>query len=166
MVRRGPATAAPIQQEIRLSNRILFVLLVCGLIAPSSAQSDFNRFTVNAGGGLGFGRHDVASYVGNSLHGVVGAGWNFNRMFGIDAEYMYYKLDFRPSVKNSQSLADQSGRMQSISLDGIINVPHHFGNLGIYGILGGGFYRRSVSVPSRSSTGWHVLSTCLEMVGH
>jgi hypothetical protein len=133
-----------------LNNRILFVLVFCGFTASASAQSDFNRFTYNAGGGLGIGRHDVASYVGNSPYGVVGAGMNFNRLFAVDAEYMYYDLNFRPSVKLGQNLENQSGRMQSISLDGIITVPKHFGKLSAYGIFGVGFYRRSVSIPSRT----------------
>jgi len=133
-----------------LKNRILFLLVFCGLIASASAQSDFNRFNFTVGGGLGVGRDDVASFVGNSYHGVVGGGVNFSRMFGVDAEYMYYGLGFRPGVELSQSLTDQSGNMQSISLDGIVNVPRHFGKLGAYGIFGVGFYRRSVSIPSRS----------------
>lgn len=133
-----------------MSNRILFLLVFCGLVASASAQSNFNRFNFTAGGGLGIGRGDVANFVGNSFHGVAGGGVNFSRMFGVDAEYMYYDLSFRPSVTNGPaSLADQSGNMQSISLDGIVSVPRHFGKLGVYGIFGVGFYRRSVSVPSR-----------------
>ena len=134
-----------------MRNWILFLLAFCGLIASASAQSNFNRFNFTAGGGPGIGRGDVARFVGNSLNGVAGGGINFNRMFGVDAEYMYYNLDFRPSVMNGPaSLPNQSGRMQSISLDGIVTVPRHFGKLGAYGIFGIGFYRRSVSVPSRT----------------
>jgi len=133
-----------------LRNRILFLLAFCGLIASASAQSTFNRFNFTAGLGEGIGRDDVASYVGNSFQGVAGAGINFTRMFGIDAEYMYYSLDFRPSVELSQSLNNQSGNMQSISLDGIVNVPRHLGKFRAYGIFGLGFYRRSVSIPSRT----------------
>ena len=77
---------------------------------------------------------------------------NFTRMFGADAEYMYYDLGFRPSVKLNQYLANQSGHMQSISLDGIVNVPRHLGKLGAYGIFGIGFYDRTVSVPRNSLT--------------
>jgi hypothetical protein len=122
------------------------LLVFCGLVASASAQSNFNRFNFTAGGGLGIGRGDVASFVGNSFHGVVGGGVNFSRMFGVDAEYMYYGLGFRPGVIQSQSLPGQSGNMQSISLDGIVNVPRHFGKWSAYGIFGVGFYRRSVSL--------------------
>jgi hypothetical protein len=38
--------------------------------------------------------------------------------------------------------------MQSVSLDGIVNVPRHLGKVGAYGILGVGFYQRSVSATS------------------
>ena len=136
-----------------MRNRILFLLAFCGLavsaLAQSETQSNFNRFNFTAGGGLGIGRHDVANFVGNSPFAVVGGGMNFSRMFGVDAEYMYYDLNFRPSVIQSQYLTHQSGRMQSISLDGIVTVPRHYGKLGAYGIFGIGFYRRSVSIPSR-----------------
>jgi hypothetical protein len=142
--------------ESRLRNRILGLLLFCGLVASASAQSgsegsnSFGRYNFTVGGGVGIGRDDVASYVGNSWHGVAGGGINFNRMFGVDAEYMWYDLNFRPQVKLHQSLANQSGNMQSFSLDGIVTVPKHFGKLGAYGILGVGFYRRTVSIPSRT----------------
>src|SRR5260370_29836967 len=36
--------------------------------------------------------------------------------------------------------------MQSGSRGGLVTVPRHFGKLGAYGILGIGFYRRSVSL--------------------
>ena len=133
-----------------MRNWILFLLVFCGLIVSGSAQSNFDRFTYSVGGGLGIGRDDVASYVGNSFFGAVGGGVNFSRLFGMDAEYMYYNLGFRQSVQDTQALTNQSGNMQSISVDGIVNVPRHFGKLGAYGIFGIGFYRRSVSVPSRT----------------
>lgn len=128
-----------------MSNRILFLLVFCGLVASASAQSNFNRFNFTAGGGLGIGRGDVANFVGNSYHGVVGGGVNFSRMFGVDAEYMYYDLSFRPSAVQIGT-PDPSGHLQSVSLDGIVNAPLHLGKLGVYGIFGVGFYRRSVSL--------------------
>jgi len=133
-----------------LSNRILLLLAFCGLVASASAQSSFTRLNFTVGGGPGIGRHDVASYVGDSAQATLGAGMNFSRMFGVDAEYMYYNLGFRQSVIIGQSLPGQHGHMQSISLNGIVNVPRRLGPLHAYGILGLGFYDRSVSIsPSR-----------------
>jgi hypothetical protein len=122
------------------------------MVASASAQSNFNRFNFTVGGGPGIGKDDVASYVGNSFQGVAGGGVNFSRMFGVDAEYMYYNLNFRPGVIKDQALPGQSGWMQSISLDGIVTVPRHYGKLGAYGIFGIGFYRRSVSATSQEIT--------------
>ena len=140
-----------------MRNRILFLLVFCGLITSASAQldsaqSDFNRFNFTVGGGLGLGRGEVRSFVGNSYEGMVGGGVNFSRMFGVDAEYMYYDLGLRPSVSQSAHLNGVSGNMQSVSLDGIVNVPRHYGKLGAYGIFGVGFYRRSVSANSQVLT--------------
>jgi opacity protein-like surface antigen len=127
-----------------LRNRILLLLVFCGLIPSASAQSNFNRFNFTVGGGLGLGRGEVRSFVGNSYEGVAGGGVNFSRMFGVDAEYMYYDLGLRPSVSQSAHLNGVSGNMQSGSLNGIVTVPLH-SKFGAYGIFGVGFYRRSVS---------------------
>ena len=140
-----------------MRNRILFLFAFCGLIASASAQSDFSRFNFTAGGGLGLGRQEVADFVGHSFDGVLGGGRNFSRLFGVDAEYMYYDLGLKSTVSQSQSLNNSSGHMQSISLDGIVDVPRHFGKLGAYGIFGVGFYRRSVSANRELLTG---LPTC------
>ena len=130
-----------------MRNRILLLFVFCGLVASASAQSNFNRYTFNVGGGFGIGRDDVASFVGNSPQFTVGGGRNFSRLFGVDAEYMYYDLSLRPSVAESQSLLGARGHLQSVSLDGIVNVPRHIRKLGAYGIFGIGFYDRSVSLP-------------------
>jgi hypothetical protein len=118
-------------------------------VASASAQSSFDRYTFNVGGGAGIGRGYVSSFVGNSFQGTVGGGINFNHIFSADAEYMYYDLKLKPSVANQGGLKDSSGRLQSISLDGIVNVPRHFGKFGAYGIFGIGFDDRSVSVTSQ-----------------
>lgn len=129
-----------------MSNRILLLVVCCGLVASASAQSNSNHFTFNAGGGPGLGRDDVAAFVGNSGQVEAGAGFNLSRLFSVDAEYMYYSLGFKESLKLA-GLEGQKGHMQSISLDGIVSVPKHLGKFGAYGIFGIGFYDRTVSVP-------------------
>jgi hypothetical protein len=132
-----------------LSHRILLLLTLCALAGSAfgqGGQASFSRFNFNAGGGIGIGRGDVASFVGNEPAAVFGAGMNVSRMFGFNAEYMYNDLKFRDSVVVNQHLPGQIGHMQSISLNGIVNVPKHFGKLAAYGILGVGFYDRTVSV--------------------
>ena len=129
-----------------MRNRTLFFILFMGLgVSSALGQSSFPRFNFNVGGGVGDGRGAVGKFVGNSFEGTAGAGLNFNRMFGFSAEYMYYNLDLRQSVRNSQSLPNATGSLNSVSLNGLFRVPYHLGRWGAYGIFGVGFYRRSVS---------------------
>jgi hypothetical protein len=122
------------------------LVVLCGLVASASAQLNFDHLTFNGGAGLGLGRDDVAAFVGNSGQVEAGVGFNLNRLFSVDAEYMYYNLGFKETLK-AEGLFGQKGHMQSISLDGIVNVPKHVGKFGAYGIFGIGFYDRTVSVP-------------------
>ena len=133
-----------------MRNLTLWLLAFCGLfiasaVAQSDGQRNFPRFNFNVGGGLGIGRGAVGSFVGNSYFGVAGAGMNFSRMFGFNAEYMYYDLPIRQSVAQSQNLNDTSGSLTAISLNGIVRPPGHLGPLRPYGIFGVGFYRRTVT---------------------
>jgi len=128
-------------------NRTLCCVIFLGLLAASAAaqteERNFPRFNFNVGGAFGVGRGDTASFVGNSFAGVAGAGWNFSKLFGVSAEYMYYDLSFRPSVALHQQLGTVSGSLNSASLNGIVRVPYHLGPYGAYGILGAGFYWRN-----------------------
>lgn len=122
-----------------------FGLAVASALAQSEEQPNFPRFNFNVGGGMGIGRGAVGSFAGNTYFGVAGAGMNYNRMFGFSGEYMYYNLNLRSNVANSQSLPGATGDLNAISLNGIVRSPYHLGRLGMYGIFGVGFYRRSVS---------------------
>jgi hypothetical protein len=133
----------------------VFGLAVVSALAQSDEQPKFPRYNFNVGAGLGIGQGAVASFVGNSIEGTAGAGRNFNRIFGVSAEYMYYNLDLRPSVANNQNVPNTTGSMNSASLNGIVRSPYHLGKFGAYGIFGVGFYHRNVSVspPQRLEVG-------------
>ena len=133
-----------------MSNRIVWFLVFCGLVASASAQdikASFDKYNFNVGGGPGIGRGTVANLVGDTYQVAAGGGVNFTRMFGADAEYLYYNLTLRPTVANEPGLAGGTGHFQSISVNGIVNVPRHIGKWGAYGIFGVGFDVRSVSLP-------------------
>ncbi|HYU45979.1 MAG TPA: outer membrane beta-barrel protein [Terriglobales bacterium] len=128
-----------------MSHRVLcFVAVLVFSIATASAQSNFKRFNFDVGGGLGIGRGDVGKFVGGSYFGIAGGGLNLNRMFGFNAEYMYYDLPLKPSVIQQQAIPGASGHLHAVTLDIIGNAPLH-GRLGAYGIGGIGWYQRSVS---------------------
>lgn len=128
-----------------MSQRVLCFIAFLGLsIAPASAQSSFNRFNFDVGGGLGIGRGDVGKFVGGSYFGVAGGGINFSRMFGINGEYMYYDLPLKGSViQNQFLLPGATGHVHAVTLNGIVNAPLS-GRFGAYGIFGAGWYQRSV----------------------
>lgn len=132
-----------------MSNRVLSLVVFLGFsIAAASAQPSFSRFNFDVGGGLGIGRGDVGKFVGASYHGVAGGGLNFTRMFGVNAEYMYYSLGLKDSVIQQQFLpTDANGHLQSVTLNGIVTAPLH-SRWGAYGIAGVGWYQRTVSARS------------------
>jgi len=131
-----------------LRKRILFLLAFCGLgIAAASAQT-FHRFNFNVGGGFGGALGDVGKFTDASYHGVAGGGVNFSRAFGLKAEYMYFNLSFKDSVKLQQSLPEATGHLQSATLNAFFNIPVP-GKLGVYVIGGAGWYQRNVEARSQ-----------------
>jgi len=137
-----------------LRNRIWVLLVFVGVLAATSwAQFEnkpgFSRWSFDAGGGFGIGRGAVGSFVGNSFFGEGGAGMNVSRMFGFNAEYMYYDLTVRQNVALGQGLQTTSGALQAMSLNGIVHPPVRLGRYAAYGIFGVGFYDRRET----SSTG-------------
>ena len=135
-----------------MSKWIVWLLIFCGLIASASAQSEsaptknFNRFNFTAGGVLGIGKDDVASYVGNSPQATFGAGMNLQSAGRLRCRIHVLRPRFQVECETDQALPDQSGNMQSISLDAIVTCPSIFGQIGAYGIFGVGFYERSVKL--------------------
>ena len=146
-----------------MRNRIGLLLVFMGVLATAGwAQFEnkpsFPRFNFDAGGGFGIGRGAVGSFVGNSFFGEGGAGMNFSRMFGVNAEYMYYDLTVRPNVALNQRLQTTSGALHSVSLNGIVHPPVRLGRYAAYGIFGLGFYDRretSSTGPSAAETPTH-----------
>jgi hypothetical protein len=135
-----------------LSHRVLcFVAFLGFSIATASAQSNFKRFNFDVGGGLGIGRGDVGKFVGGSYFGIAGGGLNLSRMFGFNAEYMYYDLPLKTSVIEQQAIPGASGHLHGVTLNIIAKAPLS-GRFGAYGIGGIGWYRRSVSARSELLT--------------
>jgi hypothetical protein len=134
-----------------LRKRTLVWMIFSALsVASAAAQTpSFPKYNFEIGGGYGIGRGAVGQFVGDSYQVEAGAGMNFTHIFGFDAEYMYYNLDLKQSVANSQSINNASGKLNTWSLNGLVRSPIHLGDYGAYGIFGVGFYQRVTS----SSTG-------------
>jgi hypothetical protein len=128
----------------------LFLIAFCSLAVAAVAQ-DFKRFNFNVGGGFGGATGDLGKFVGTSYHGVAGGGLNLSRSFGVKAEYMYFNLGFKDSVKAGQSVPDATGHVQSATLNLFFNHSLQ-GKWGVYAIGGGGWYQRSVDARSEFLT--------------
>jgi len=130
---------------LRLSKRIFLLLSVCGLFLTAASAQQFHTFTFNAGGGPGINRGAINSFTSSSYHGVVGGGVNFSKLFGLNAEYMYYNLPFQSNLTHQPAgFPGAKANVQAATLNAIFNVPTH-SRWGVYGMFGYGGYRRAVS---------------------
>jgi opacity protein-like surface antigen len=123
---------------------IAVAIFTCISMSPALAQQSqqsYPRFTINAGIGPGFNQSRTSDFANTSFQVVGGGGYNFSHSVGTSIEYQYYNLSIKDSVAQQASLADPSGHLGSLTLNGIFRIPNH---LGIYGIGGGGWYRRTV----------------------
>jgi len=126
-----------------LRKGILFLLAFCGLGIGAASGQTFNRFNFNVGGGFGGALGDVGKFTGVSYNGVAGGGLNFSRAIGVKAEYMYFNLGFKDSVKANQDVLDATGHVQSATLNLFYNFPLQ-DKIAVYAIGGAGWYQRSV----------------------
>ena len=138
-----------------MRNRALLVTVFIGVWAASALgqleeNRNYSRWNFNVGGGLGDGRGDVGSFVGNSFFALGGAGMNFSRLFGFNGEYMYYDMTLRRSVSAFQGLGTTSGSLHVASLNGIVRSPWHLDRYAPYGIFGVGFYDRRITTSTAS----------------
>jgi hypothetical protein len=129
---------------VSLRNRKLLLVVLVGVTSTALAQG---RFNFNVGGGFGGATGDVGKFTNPSYNGVAGGGVNFGKHFGLKAEYMFYNLSFKDSVKRDQDLINPSGRLQSGTLNAFLQFPLQ-GKVGVYAIFGGGWYQRSVDASS------------------
>ena len=70
---------------------VLLVAVILGAVSASQAQ-DESKATFNVGGGIGFPQSDLSTFVNSGGHAVVGAGYAFSRVFGVDTEFMWHAL--------------------------------------------------------------------------
>ena len=124
------------------------MLALCGLGITAASGQTFHRYNFNVGGGFGGAFGDLGKFTGTSYNGVAGGGMNFSRNFGVKAEYMFYNLGFKDSVKTGQGLPDATGHLQSATLNLVYSHTLQ-DRWGVYGIGGGGWYQRTVDARSQ-----------------
>jgi hypothetical protein len=129
-------------------SRALIVVTLASTIfwfnSSLNAQSDIDRrWDFSVGVGVTPPIADLRSRLNTGWHIAAGAGYNFNRTFGVRVEYMYNGFGVKQSVLNALSVPNGDAHMNSITLDPVFHFKT-MGRFGGYLIGGGGFYRRTV----------------------
>jgi opacity protein-like surface antigen len=126
---------------MRLISFLLVATLLCLVSISANAQDD-ERWLFNIGGGPGFPLGDMSKFVDTGGHFVVGAGYNFSHIVGVDTEFMWQDLPVNSSTRHLLGTSGASARQYAWTFNPIIHVPlgEHFGTYLIGGI---GWYHRS-----------------------
>ena len=120
----------------------LAAMIFLGLAVSAHAQDDYSRWLFNIGGGIGFPQGDLGSFVNNGANFVVGGGYNFDRHFGIDTEFMWHDLPINSATKQLLQTPGASARQYAWTFNPMFHFPIR-SKLGAYVIGGIGWYHRS-----------------------
>jgi hypothetical protein len=126
------------------AGRAMFVA-ICFLVLTTRAvaQDDDHGITVNIGAGLTTitGRDTGKLDHGGNLQ--VGAGYNFNRFFGITGTFMFDQLGITGSELLRLNVPDGSARVYTFTVDPTLRLPlgQHWS---VYVLAGGGYLRRTI----------------------
>ena len=151
--RRDDSTSASVRpldgvatKEFFVSNVLYWLILLTALFALVSARiahaQDFEKFNFNIGGGVGFPQGDLSNFVNTGGNFVVGGGYNFNRYFSTNGEFMWHDLPINQKTLDTLQTPGASARQYAVTFDPMVRVPlgHH---VGAYAIGGIGWYHRS-----------------------
>jgi hypothetical protein len=123
---------------------LLGIVIVFGVLASAHGQDqdNYNKFRFNIGGGISFPQGDLGSFVNDGANFVVGGGYNFTRILGVDSEFMWADLPINQATKNLLATTGASARQYAWTFNPIVQLPIGH-KLGAYAIGGIGWYHRS-----------------------
>jgi len=109
---------------------------------------DYHKWTFSVGGGANLPRGTTQTFVkGGGGTAVAGAGRNFNRVLGVNIDFMWNNLPLRNSALSLAQAPGAKTNLYSLSLDPVFNIPvtkHYSGFI----TTGLGFYHRSGELDS------------------
>ncbi len=114
-----------------------------GFARPALAQEEYHRFSASVGGGF---TGITGSDAGKLDHGgnvQAGAGYFFNRYFGITGNFMFNGLGITRSELNRLNQPDGNARVYSVTADPTVRFPLG-SRANVYFLVGGGYFRRTV----------------------
>ena len=109
---------------------------------------DYRKWTFSVGGGANLPRGTTQTFVkGGGGTVTAGAVRNFNRVLGVDLDFMWNNLPLRDSALRLAQAPGARANLYSLSLDPVFNIPvtKHYGGFITPGI---GFYHRSGELDS------------------
>jgi hypothetical protein len=123
--------------------RAVFFLTSFLVVANECFAQDESRFTANIGGGLTTINGRDAGRLDHGGNFQVGAGYYFNRFFGITGNFMFNQLGITGSELLRLNVPDGNARVYTFTVDPTLRLPLAQ-NWSAYVLVGGGWLRRTV----------------------
>lgn len=106
---------------MRLIRSFFIVTMICCALMFASAQE--HHWGFNIGAGPGFPLSNLGSFVNTGANVVVGGGYKFPRLFGVDSEFMWQDLPINQATKNLLRTPGASARQYSCTFNPSIRFP-------------------------------------------
>jgi outer membrane protein with beta-barrel domain len=126
---------------MRLLRLSLVIMILLGALVSAHAQ-DYSKFNFVIGGGPGFPLGDMSSFADTGGHFLVGGGFNFSKIFGLDTEFMWHDLPINSATRQLLQTPGATARQYSVTVNPIVHLPFA-SKFGAYVIGGIGWYHRS-----------------------
>jgi hypothetical protein len=121
---------------------------------PKYGEPSFHRLAIEAGAGFNAPLANTGKVQTYGWNVTLGGGWNFNKHFGLLAEYNFNRAGIPNSVLAAQGAPQGNVHIWSFTLDPIYYYKTG-GNWGGYVTGGGGFYRKLTSFTATVANGFY-----------
>jgi len=107
-------------------------------------ENRWSKIAFEAGGGFNAPVSDATTFSTYGYNLTLGAGWNFNKIFGALIEYQYLRDKIPGATLAAVGAPGGYTGVWSFTIDPVVNLPTT-GSFGAYFTGGGGFYRKVVT---------------------
>jgi opacity protein-like surface antigen len=132
-----------VRMHISAWRAAFFVMSFLILANRSLAQDEDHHFTAHIGGGLTTITGRDAGRLDHGGNLQIGAGYYFNRFFGITGNFMFNQLGITGRELLRLNVPDGNGRAYTFTVDPTLRLPlgQHWS---AYVVAGGGYLRRTI----------------------
>ena len=126
-------------------------LLASLLLAWPAAAQTTSRFNFHVGGGFTEPVRYTDGRLDTGFNVEAGAGVNLAPHLGVMAEFGFNQLALNQTVLSAAGVPGGNARLYSVTLDPIVHLNPR-GRFDVYGVGGGGFYRRTIEFTAPTVT--------------